>query len=143
MYFSLLEGERDAGENPSDHPSDRAANQWIRASMTFTGEWSGTFQILTRPSAAREIAANFTGVSDPTEITDQAAGEVLGEMANMVCGSTLSLLGQHKLFDLGSPQIALIAGLKNGSSERHCVERAFRLDSGDTLRFAIASEAFR
>ena len=139
MYFTILEAEASVGSAlPSDHT--------VRATLTFSGEWNGSFLIETTAQAAREIAANFTGMMGPAEVGDQTAGEVLGEMANMVCGSILSFLGRQKLFNLGSPRIISAAGSQLAavefSPEYFTVERTFVLDSGPAIRFAIASAAF-
>ncbi len=141
MYFTVLEEEAGAGVPLTGGPN-------MRAQLEFSGEWNGSFFVETSFDAAREVAANFTGMLNAEAIGDQTAGEVLGEMANMVCGSILSFLGRQKRFDLSSPKITgpdlpadpAQPGLPVPSGVQ--VQRTFILAGGSAIRFAIASAAF-
>ena len=97
MFFVVPEG-----------PVDAACHQQpplLRAALAFRGEWRGTFELTAPLNSAKALASSFSGVSEPEEVTEAEAAEVMRELANMVCGSTLSRLAGDKIFDLDSPKM--------------------------------------
>ena len=129
MFFTIPEG--DAEMVGTGEPT-------LCARLNFSGDWSGEFTVQVPVNAAREIAANFAGALDPAEISDDKTGEVLSELANMVCGSTLGMLDRDKLFDLGSPRVSLES---HSSLNMPAALRAFDLGNGATIVFSLAGEA--
>ena len=79
--------------------------------LTFSGEWSGTFELQTPITSARTLAEGFVGTLDPSEVEGDKTTEVICELANMVCGSTLTRLAGDKIFDLGSPHLVSLPPL--------------------------------
>src|SRR5271156_7237914 len=59
------------------------------AQMEFKGELSGSFTLGMSAETARLLAANFFG-EEESEVTETAVADMVGEMANMICGSVLS-----------------------------------------------------
>jgi hypothetical protein len=49
------------------------------------------------------MAESFTGAMDPAELPDEKVREVVAELTNMICGSTLSHWASDKIFSLGMP----------------------------------------
>ena len=96
MFFSLPE---DAAE-PNPRPEDL-----LTAELKFEGALSGWFSVQVQENCARAIAGNFAGVMDPSELSPETVTGVLCELANMVCGATLSRLDPDAIFDLGAPQL--------------------------------------
>jgi CheY-specific phosphatase CheX len=97
MFFVVPEGDAESSylfETPL-----------LRAGLAFRGEWRGTLELSTPLSSAKTLASSFAGVSDLEQVTEAEAGEVIRELANMVCGSTLSRLAGNKIFDMDSPKM--------------------------------------
>ncbi len=97
MFFVVPEG-----------PVDTAWHQQpplLHAGLAFRGEWRGTFELTAPLNSAKALASSFSGVSEPEEVSEAEAAEVMRELANMVCGSTLSRLAGNKIFDLDSPRM--------------------------------------
>ncbi len=96
MFFMSPE---DAVE-PNPAPEDL-----LTAELRFEGALSGWFRIQLQESCARAMAGNFSGVMDPSELSAESVAGVLCELANMVCGATLSRLDPDAIFNLSSPQL--------------------------------------
>lgn len=94
MYFTSVLG-------PSDAPLTGAG--WV-ARLEFEGELSGSFTLRMNAETARLLALNFFG-EEESEITDTAVGDMVGEMANMICGSVLSRLEAETHFKLSHPSV--------------------------------------
>ncbi len=124
MFFMVAEGEAE--------PVFPAETKLIRTSMTFTGWWNGTFEMRTAVNCARTIAESFVGMDE--DMSPTGVSDVMCELANMVCGSTLSHLAQDRIFDLSAPSTGPAA---------ECEMTAVRgLMFGDGLiTFAMAIEA--
>lgn len=77
----------------------------IGSRLTFAGAPSGAFEVRTTEAAARSLAAGFLGemVSD---VSSERAGEVVCELANMLCGSVLSRMDATAVFELSRPELA-------------------------------------
>jgi CheY-specific phosphatase CheX len=96
MFFTMAEGDAEPVFPPD--------TDLMRTAIAFTGEWSGTFEMQTPMNCARTIAESFVGADEPDGMGADKVSEVMGELANMVCGSTLSQLASDKIFDLGAPR---------------------------------------
>jgi len=100
MFFtSVLEGHGLPVEFPVD--GEPGIGSWL----AFVGEPSGIFQVRTTASAARALAAGFLGEMDGN-VTSERAGEVVCELANMLCGSVLSRMDETGVFELSHPELA-------------------------------------
>ena len=82
-------------------PKDTAA---VSSRLTFRGDPSGVFEIGITSDAARSLAAGFLG-EDEQDLSEGRAGEVVCELANMLCGSVLSRIGSDFTFELSHPEI--------------------------------------
>lgn len=116
MFFTTIVGER---PGPPDGPV-------VAARVSFEGGPSGSFGLKLSAEAARAIAANFLGVEDDEQITAAQTGEVICELANMVCGAMLSRVESGSTFQIAHPQLA-------AAGEEPCdgaVARYLDLDNG-------------
>jgi len=135
MFFTMAEGEAEPAFPPETN--------LMRTAIAFSGEWSGTFEMQTPFSCARTIAESFVGADELEEMSADKVGEVMGELANMVCGSTLSQLANDKIFDLGAPR-----QLRSGDPmipvavDAVTASRGLNLGEG-VVAFAMAIEAIR
>jgi CheY-specific phosphatase CheX len=76
----------------------------LAARVAFRGSPSGAFTIAIDSSAARSLAAGFLAAEE-TELSPTRTGEVVCELANMICGSVLSRLEPDAAFELLHPEL--------------------------------------
>jgi CheY-specific phosphatase CheX len=98
MYFTGVMGLSEVGV---------AGAGWT-AQLEFQGELSGTFQLGMNGETARLLAANFFG-EEESEVTATAVADMVGEMANMICGSVLSRMETESHFKLSHPVVEAAA----------------------------------
>ncbi len=84
----------------------REAAGGIGVRLPFRGARPGEFRLAISPEAARSIAAGFLGAEDESQISEAQIGDVVCEVANMVCGSLLSRLEPDLAFNLHPPWLA-------------------------------------
>jgi CheY-specific phosphatase CheX len=96
MFFIRALGEE--AEEPACPENKMAAR------LSFDGVPSGSLTLCVTRGAARSISADFLG-ADEDELTSQQVGEVICELANMICGSVLSRVERAAQFRLSPPQL--------------------------------------
>jgi len=96
FFISILD------ETPDAAPL--AVREEIAVRVGFEGKPSGSLTLLLNRLVARSIAGDFVGV-EPEELSDSQVGEVMCELANMICGSVLSRVESAVTFRLGAPEI--------------------------------------
>lgn len=95
MFFTSLVGDAEPGV---------AGAPGISASLSFQGKPSGSFGVRVSLETGRKIASSFLGVEEE-ELTDSQIGEVICELANMLCGSVVSRLESTSTFELSHPEL--------------------------------------
>jgi CheY-specific phosphatase CheX len=109
----------------------------IAAGLFFRGTPPGRFGICASMDAARSLAASFLG-EDLESMGEQQCGEVICELANMVCGSVLSRLEKDVLFELTQPKIGEpYSSRPEGAS----VSLTLELEEGSLLAWILVEEA--
>ena len=88
-----------------DGSGDNDSASGFAARVAFRGSPSGALAVNLSTTAARSLASNFFGL-EPEELTDKQVTEVVGELANMLCGSLLSHPECEGRFELSSPELA-------------------------------------
>ena len=91
-------------EREGGAPGVLRSRHWTRGYVS-QGARSGEFRVAVAPAAARSVACNFLGAEDESEITETQVGDVICELANMICGSALSRLSGDLAFDLSHPEL--------------------------------------
>ena len=76
----------------------------VAAQLTFEGDPSGELTLRISAGAARSVSADFLGAGE-TDLSEQEIGEVVCELANMICGSVLSRVESSSTFRLATPRI--------------------------------------
>ena len=94
--------------------------------LHFNGKPHGDLEIDLDPRAALLLAASFLGI-DLENVSETQVEEVMGEFANMTCGSVLSSLGRVEYCHLETPVTARPAHYVNAIQG---VRRGFLLDGG-------------
>ena len=78
--------------------------QAVSAQLSFDGSHCGEFLLSVSPDTARSIASGFLGV-DPEEMSKTQPGEVVLELANILCGALMSTLWPESNLSLGTPEL--------------------------------------
>jgi hypothetical protein len=86
------------------------AEEFLRASMTFSGNRSGSIEIIIPRELSPHIAANILG-ADENERQDALSYEdALKELLNTICGRMLTaLFGEEAVFNLHVPETHLLS----------------------------------
>jgi hypothetical protein len=107
MFFTYVLDAPDFGGIPAGTPA-------ISSRLNFRGTPSGVFEIAIPVDAARTLAAGFLG-EDETELCGREIGEVICELANMLCGSFLSRIGALSTYELSHPEVVEAPGEAAGA----------------------------
>jgi CheY-specific phosphatase CheX len=99
----------------------------IAAELQFEGDPRGGFRLGVSKKLARALGAGFLGLEE-AEPSDSQAGDVVCELANMICGSTLSRLEDKATFRITHPE--LISQERGASCGGGGVNRWFDLGEG-------------
>jgi|HubBroStandDraft_4_1064222.scaffolds.fasta_scaffold01555_12 CheY-specific phosphatase CheX len=91
--------------------------QAVSAQLSFEGSHCGEFLLSVPPGTARSIAAGFLGV-DPEEMSETQPGEVILELANILCGALMSTLWPESNLSLGTPE--LVSAEHSFPAAMHC-----------------------
>jgi hypothetical protein len=97
MYFTTV---FDMDSSDTLLPPDQEGYEFT---LHFAGDIAGVFGLRVTTSAALSIAANFLG-EDEADITADESSEVIGELANMLCGSIVSNVPSDTKFVLSHPE---------------------------------------
>ena len=99
----------------------------ILVGLEFAGQVKGTFTLAVAGATGQFLALNFLGPGSSEPLERQVVIEVLGELANMLCGHFLGQLHYHQTFQLSSA-----IELKTDSivPKGHTYQRTVKLDQG-------------
>jgi chemotaxis protein CheY-P-specific phosphatase CheC len=111
----------------------RPSGELIAASLTFDGKPNGLFWLVVSDRLARTLAANFMGCDDDAQLLPASVADVIGELANIMCGAVLSGMESHVNFDLGMPRSIRIGAAEPGPD--------FNAGSGCVCRFEFPEGA--
>lgn len=92
-------------EFPADEPSagEPAVDGTVQAVARFAGSARGALRVALAGEAPRRLAAAFLGM-DETEVGAQKVLQMASELANMLCGATLSRLAPHGRLRIATPE---------------------------------------
>ena len=79
------------------------------ATLGFSGPVSGSYYLLIPVAMAKEITANFLGLSEE-EVNEAQESDTVKEALNMIGGHMLSLVDKPDGYQLGIPEIIFEAG---------------------------------
>jgi CheY-specific phosphatase CheX len=105
-------------------PKDRSIDRGICARVRFAGSPSGTCWLVLAEPCARTLAADFLGIDEESVGAGQC-GEIVAELANMICGSVVSRIESESRFELSPPGFEVAAG-----PGPEAAEVRFALESG-------------
>jgi CheY-specific phosphatase CheX len=92
-------------EEPLAQKSTEAVDSsHLSVDVGFSGEPSGRLLLRISKPAARSIAADFLA-EDEAVLSEQQVGDVVCELANIICGSVLTRVESRTSFQLGSPRL--------------------------------------
>ena len=123
MYFTTTLGSGPRDAMPECLPDGQPP---LIFGLGFTGDVSGRFGVHLEQTTARTLSANFLG-QEEADISAGELAEVVGELANMLCGSIVSRIEEKSKFVLSHPEPSLIPFF---SSENDVLIYAMDTDSG-------------
>ena len=95
--MSLVPG----AESAEDSQAKRSAH------VDFTGPCDGSLVISISQRLLPELAGNMLGEEDCAECTSDQQGDALKELANVICGNILPIVGgAEAIFHVGTPRLA-------------------------------------
>jgi CheY-specific phosphatase CheX len=81
------------------------ADDFLHASITFSGKQMGILTVSSPVTLCREMAANVLGISSE-DASQGDAEDALKELVNIICGTlTPQLFGDREVFDLTEPRL--------------------------------------
>ncbi len=89
----------------------------VSVHLNFEGSHRGEFLLSVSPDTARSIASGFLGL-DPEEMAGTQPGEVMLELANILCGALMSTLWPESNLSLDSPE--LVSAADGFAEAMHC-----------------------
>jgi CheY-specific phosphatase CheX len=95
MFFTTIEGRLDSLPETMDT---------ITATLSFQGELMGTFCLDLSSESAWRVAASFLA-TEPDVLPRERVAEAVCELANMICGRTLSQMQSEDTFELLAPHL--------------------------------------
>lgn len=102
----------------------------LRARVAFHGHPRGILSLCLSDPGARVLAADFLG-EDQETLADSAPGQVVCELANMICGTLVSNMESARIFDLDAPELIGVEGANLAAPDLPCrVQQTFQLDCG-------------
>ena len=101
----------------------------LAARLWFHGSPSGNLAVCISQASARLLAAGFLG-EDEESLTEAQTGQIVCELANMLCGSVVSRLESEKSFDLTSPELVPFASIFDSGPPGPACLRSFELENG-------------
>ena len=122
----------------SASPFDQVGEVLVSRRLEFRGPELGRFGVQTTLPTARIIACNLLG-EEPEEITEEQAGEAVGEIANMVCGAFLARFEAKQAFDLTHPYMDHPLEQREASARR--ISRSFTVEEGGLVAWMEIEEA--
>lgn len=116
MCFEFPVAEAEAGAAPEEDA--------VHASARFDGSLKGTLHVALEGEAPRRLAAAFLGLAED-EVGERETMQMASELANMLCGATMSRLEPHGRLRIATPE----AARRRGTCEGACWLR-FPLEAG-------------
>jgi len=95
MFFATVSGDMSKAVIP--------AGARLGALVTFTGPRQGYLAIAMESETAKTLAMDFLGLASTDGLDAEKVDDTIGELANMVCGATLSRFDNEGLFSLAHP----------------------------------------
>ncbi len=97
------------GAGPGDpeaipEAADEEDARMLTSELRFEGRMPGTFRLSLPMGLAQVAGAAFLALDEPAA-TDAQAGEVVCELANMICGAALGRLEHGTIFRLSHPEL--------------------------------------
>lgn len=97
MCFEFPVGEAEEGDAPQ--------GEAVHAAARFDGSLKGRLQVALAGEAPRRLAAAFLGL-DAEDAGERETVQVACELANMLCGATMSRLEPHGRLRIATPEAA-------------------------------------
>lgn len=88
-------------------PDTAETGPWYVASAGFDGPVSGRMTVVLSTALARSLLVAFLGCDEADPLEEAAVRDLVGEFANMACGSWLTRTLPHDRVDITHPEVEL------------------------------------
>lgn len=112
------------------------AGSGFEARVIFRGAMSGSVSVRISKATACNLAASFLGESEDS-LDDAQVAQVVCELANMLCGSIVTRMESHGVFDLAAPELLTHAADQQTTPDTG-IQRSFAIERG-TLTLSLVS----
>lgn len=102
MYFTTVNGVL-TPEMLAEMDIAPTTDKPVAFNLRYSGDISGSFGLSLEQVTAKSLAANFLG-EEVEDISTKEVQEVVGELANMLCGSVMSRVEGENKFVLSHPE---------------------------------------
>jgi CheY-specific phosphatase CheX len=120
-------------------------SEWLRASVGFTGAFSGAVEVALPEPLATSLVGALLGEEIDCPMPEHWMFDGVGEFANMVCGAWLTALNSSQAFELRSPAVTRMStGWSPAADSMGDDERSHRLVINDhpvRIRFRASAGA--
>lgn len=122
---------------PQDESSPFHDLDSVSAFVEFQGDRKGCIWLSLSHGCLRRLASSFLGTDTEDDVSEEELKQVLGELANMICGSFLSRTDRHGNFIIHAPRCAAqIESLPEPQVSRH-----YNVEGGSMQVHFAAAEA--
>jgi len=102
-------------------PEDEVEGDNVSVGVKFNGVFSGQIVLKVENTILPTLASNMLG--DDENIEDEILFDVLGELANVICGNALpAIAGKQEIFHLEAPQILAKSDLPKAPKAIACLD---------------------
>jgi len=84
-------------------------SEWLKASVAFTGPFSGAIEVILPERLARSLVGSLLGEPPDTPMPEHQIFDGIGEFTNMVCGAWLTGFSDRQAFALRPPAVTRMA----------------------------------
>jgi CheY-specific phosphatase CheX len=101
-------------------PEDAEPVPYLWIQVRFQGNPPGRLRLGLWRAAAQSIATGFFGVEAEDDLSESQVDSVVRELANVICGTALSLLESDSVFELEAPELIPDPGPDDSSGAIRC-----------------------
>jgi Chemotaxis phosphatase CheX len=107
--FSELVGEISPAGSDGRAGARSKPSEWLKASVAFTGPFSGAIEVVLPERLARSMVGSLLGEPPEAPMPEHQIFDGIGEFANMVCGAWLTGFSDRQAFALRPPAVTRMA----------------------------------
>jgi CheY-specific phosphatase CheX len=92
-------------------PEELPGNDNVSSTVRFAGDLAGSMSVTVPQPYARNLASSFLGITE-AEVSPLVTRQFVSELTNMICGCVLTGLDSQGAFQLFTPTMGQVAGVR-------------------------------